>query len=182
MPNAVIVLTRDSVVEWLNRITVAPITRTIRHIKTEVKFEPADGVPTSCVAALDNIFTIQRISLSDVIAVAGRDKMVLIFEAIRYAFDVPDSIAGLPHILHTTEMSSVPIIRATRASQLRAGQYAIAMTATADAGVFALLPQLEDDIYLRLERVTPGRSGKSNPISGVLAEASTLLFGPIAPL
>ncbi|HEX4055617.1 MAG TPA: type II toxin-antitoxin system PemK/MazF family toxin [Tepidisphaeraceae bacterium] len=85
----VVVLTRDSVVGRLNAVTVAPITRTIRKSETEVILEPADGVPTICAITLDNIFTIQRAALGEVVAVLPREKLRLIFAAIRKAFDMP---------------------------------------------------------------------------------------------
>ncbi len=85
----VVVLTRDAVVGRLSNLTVAPITRTIRGIDTEVLLEPADGLPTSCAVSLDNIFTIQRAAFGKVITVLSRDKMLLVFAAIRRAFDMP---------------------------------------------------------------------------------------------
>ena len=85
----VVVITRDSVVGRMNNLTVAPITRTIRNVETEVILQPADGVPSACAVTLDNIFTIQRTALGDVIAVLSRDKLLQIFAAIRRAFDMP---------------------------------------------------------------------------------------------
>jgi mRNA interferase MazF len=72
----------------MNNLTVAPITRTIRNIETEVILQPADGVPTSCAITLDNIFTIQRIALGETITVLSREKLLLVFAAIRAAFDL----------------------------------------------------------------------------------------------
>ena len=85
----VVVLTRDAAIGRLNGVTVAPITRTIRGAKTEVLLEPIDGVPETCVDSLDNILTVPRLSLGDVIAVLGKDRMQQIFGAIRAAFEMP---------------------------------------------------------------------------------------------
>jgi mRNA interferase MazF len=85
----VVILTRDVVIGRMNALTVAPITRTIRKVETEVILEPADGVPTTCAITLDNLFTIQRTALADVITVLDRKKLLLIFAAIRRAFDMP---------------------------------------------------------------------------------------------
>ena len=85
----VVVLTRDSAVGRLNSITVAPITRTIRRIATEVILEPADGVPTVSAISLDNIFTIQRAVFGEVIMTLTRPKLLLVFTGIRRAFDMP---------------------------------------------------------------------------------------------
>jgi hypothetical protein len=38
---------------------------------------------------LDNIFTIQRSALEETIALLSREKMFLVFAAIRNAFDMP---------------------------------------------------------------------------------------------
>jgi mRNA interferase MazF len=85
----VVILTRDAVIGRMNAVTVAPITRIIRNVETEVVLEPADGVPTTSAVTLDNIFTIQRTALDDVITVLDRKKLLLVFAAIRKAFDMP---------------------------------------------------------------------------------------------
>jgi mRNA interferase MazF len=85
----VVVLTRDSVIGRMNRITVAPITRTIRGISTEVRLEPADGVPTVCAVSLDNIITIERSWVGPVITTLDPEKLAKIFAAIRAAFEMP---------------------------------------------------------------------------------------------
>ena len=83
------VLTRDSVIGRMNRITVAPITRTIRGINTEVRLDPADGVPTVCAVSLDNIITIDRPWLGQLITTLDHVKLLKIFDAIRAAFEMP---------------------------------------------------------------------------------------------
>jgi mRNA interferase MazF len=85
----VVILTRDSVIGRLNALTVAPVTRTIRHAATEVVLEPEDGVPTVCAVTLDNIFTLQRTALGLPIAVLSAKRMSEVFAAIRTAFDMP---------------------------------------------------------------------------------------------
>lgn len=41
----VLILTRDSVLEYLGEVTVAPITSTIRDIPSEVFLDITDGMP-----------------------------------------------------------------------------------------------------------------------------------------
>ncbi|HEY7667424.1 MAG TPA: type II toxin-antitoxin system PemK/MazF family toxin [Actinomycetota bacterium] len=48
-----LVLTRDEAIGVLDAILVAPVTRTVRGIPTEVPLGPDDGLPTECVAAFD---------------------------------------------------------------------------------------------------------------------------------
>lgn len=56
----VLILTRESAISYLNALTVAPITTTIRHIPSEVYLSPDDGLLTECVANLDNIQTVPK--------------------------------------------------------------------------------------------------------------------------
>ncbi|MHB1533758.1 MAG: type II toxin-antitoxin system PemK/MazF family toxin [Acidimicrobiales bacterium] len=55
---AVAVLTRDAAVAVLTAITCAPITRTIRGIRSEVEVGPAQGLPEQSVISCDNLITI----------------------------------------------------------------------------------------------------------------------------
>lgn len=57
-----LVLTRDSALAVLARVTVAPITTTVRGIPSEVVLTVEDGMKTTCAVNLDNVVTIpQRI-------------------------------------------------------------------------------------------------------------------------
>jgi mRNA interferase MazF len=56
----VLILTRDEVLEQLNEIIVAPVTRTIRGLATEVVLSSDDGMPVSCAANFDHISLAQR--------------------------------------------------------------------------------------------------------------------------
>lgn len=85
----VVVLTRDLAIGRLNSITVAPVTRTIRNIPTEVVLQPTDGVVTVCAVSLDSILTIPRAAFGERIAVLSRDRILEIFDAIRSAFEMP---------------------------------------------------------------------------------------------
>jgi len=48
-----LVLTRDEAIPVLRTLLVAPVTRTIRGIPTEVPLGPDEGLSTACVAAFD---------------------------------------------------------------------------------------------------------------------------------
>ena len=64
----VLLLTRDSAIPVLTGVTVAPITRTIRDIPTEVVLTADDGVPEQCAANFDNIQTVPKHKLGERIA------------------------------------------------------------------------------------------------------------------
>lgn len=61
----VLVVTRTEVIGVLGRIMVAPVTRTIRSIPTEVPLGPAEGLPVDCVASFDNLQPIRKSFLTD---------------------------------------------------------------------------------------------------------------------
>lgn len=59
-----VVLTRDEAIPVLRAILVAPVTRTIRGIPTEVPLGPPEGLPTACVATLDTTTVFPRSMLA----------------------------------------------------------------------------------------------------------------------
>jgi len=71
----VCILTRQEAVPVLRRVTVAPATRTIRGIPTEVALDQGDGMPEACVLSLDNIRTVPRALLTDRITMLSQARM-----------------------------------------------------------------------------------------------------------
>lgn len=60
----VLVVTRSEVVPVLDWILVAPLTRTIRGIPTEIQLDQDHGVETPCVASFDNLQPIRTTFLT----------------------------------------------------------------------------------------------------------------------
>ena len=56
----VLVVTRSDAIPVLGWIIVAPVTRTIREIPTEVRLDASHGLPDECVASFDNVQPIRR--------------------------------------------------------------------------------------------------------------------------
>ena len=56
----VVVVTRSDAVPVLTWIIVAPVTRIIRQIPTEVRLRASHGLPDECVASVDNLQPIRR--------------------------------------------------------------------------------------------------------------------------
>lgn len=56
----VLVVTRSLAVPVLSWIVVAPVTRTIRGIPTEIALGEDDGLATPCTASFDNLQPIRR--------------------------------------------------------------------------------------------------------------------------
>jgi len=81
----VVILTRDSALEYLGEATVAPVTRTIRDIPTEVLLTPADGLPTDCAINLDHLQTITKNKLGSLITKLDENKMRSVRRALMFA-------------------------------------------------------------------------------------------------
>jgi mRNA interferase MazF len=56
----VLVVTCTEAIPVLNRILVAPVSRTIREVPTEVRLDIDDGLPEPCVASFDNLQPIRK--------------------------------------------------------------------------------------------------------------------------
>jgi len=63
----VLLLTRDAVIDSVNEIIVAPATRTVRGLATEVVLTPDDGMPVACALNLDHIALAQRTRIGSTI-------------------------------------------------------------------------------------------------------------------
>jgi mRNA interferase MazF len=81
----VVILTRDSALEFLGEVTVAPITSKIRDIPTEVPLTTADGMPRECAINLDHIQTVSRGRIGPLIAKLSTEKMLLVRSALLFA-------------------------------------------------------------------------------------------------
>jgi mRNA interferase MazF len=85
----VCVLTRDPAIAVLTTVTCAPITRTIRGIRSEVELGPEQGLPEACVISCDNVITIPVDSL-DAEPVGHLDEVsrAALDQALSYALDI----------------------------------------------------------------------------------------------
>ena len=84
----VLILTRDSVLEYLSEVTVAPITTTVRNIPSEVVLSKTDGMPRDCAVNCDHLQTVSKGKIGSLIASLSPEKMVDIERAIRFALDI----------------------------------------------------------------------------------------------
>lgn len=86
-PRPYLVLTRDEAIPVLRRILVAPITRNVRGIPTEVPLGQPEGLPTECVASFDNVVTLHKSMLVRRMGVVPPDRRREPCEALRAATD-----------------------------------------------------------------------------------------------
>ncbi len=84
----VLILTRDSVIEYLGEVTIAPLTSTIRDIPSEVVLSRDDGVPRDCAINCDHLQTVARGKLGALIATLSTAKLAAVSRAIRFALDL----------------------------------------------------------------------------------------------
>lgn len=61
----VLVVTRTEAIPVLTRVLVAPVTRTVRGIPTEVPLGPEEGLAVDCVASFDNLQPIRKSVLTE---------------------------------------------------------------------------------------------------------------------
>ena len=81
----VLILTRRSALGYLGRVTVAPITSTIREIPSEVRLTQADGMPRDCAVNLDHVQTVTRARVGPLIATVSPEKMSEVRAALLFA-------------------------------------------------------------------------------------------------
>jgi mRNA interferase MazF len=84
----VLILTRDSVLEYLGEVTVAPITSTIRDIPSEVLLTRDDGMRKDCAVNCDHIQTVSKGKVGALVATLAPEKLVQVRDAIRFALDI----------------------------------------------------------------------------------------------
>ena len=83
------VLTRDAAIGVLRSVTCAPITRTIRGIRSEVELGGGEGLREPCAITCDTILTVPKGAL-DPQPVGRLDevKRAQLDRALRYALDI----------------------------------------------------------------------------------------------
>jgi mRNA interferase MazF len=83
----VLILTRNSVLEYLGEVTIAPITSTVRDIPSEVFLSKADGMPHDCAVNCDHLQTVLKGKIGSLITILSPSRMDDVGQAIRFALD-----------------------------------------------------------------------------------------------
>jgi mRNA interferase MazF len=82
-------VTRDAALPVLTGVTVAPITRTARGIRSEVKVGAEEGLDPESVITCDNLLTVNRRNLDpEPIGVLGTVKRQQLDRALRYSLAI----------------------------------------------------------------------------------------------
>jgi len=81
----VLVLTRSSALGYLGRVTVAPITSTLRGVPSEVALGPEDGMKQPCAVNLHNVVTVPKEGLGRRVAQLDARRMREVCVALGFA-------------------------------------------------------------------------------------------------
>ena len=81
----VLILTRDSVIGYLNEVTVAPITTTIRGIPSEILLSEDDGLPQASAVNFDHLQTVPKSKIGRLIATLSPTKLEEAAPAVCFA-------------------------------------------------------------------------------------------------
>lgn len=84
----VLILTRESVRPYLTRVTVAPITSTVRGLSTEVPVGQANGLDHDSVVSCDNVVTVPNSALGRCLGYLLPHQEAALAEAIMAAYDL----------------------------------------------------------------------------------------------
>jgi mRNA interferase MazF len=81
----VLILTRNSVIDYMGEVTVAPITSTIRDIPSEVLLGPHEGLAKDCAVNCDHIQTVPKAKLGGLITALPSSKLSEVRQALNFA-------------------------------------------------------------------------------------------------
>jgi mRNA interferase MazF len=79
------VLTRQAAIPVLSSVLVAPATRTVRGIPTEVMLIREDGMPEDCALSFDNLTTVPKALLTTRITTVPEARLSELCHALRVA-------------------------------------------------------------------------------------------------
>jgi mRNA interferase MazF len=96
-----VVLTRNSAIEYLSTVTVAPVTTTVRGVPSEVVLNEDDGMKSPCAVNLHNAVTVSQARVGKRVAQLSSARMIELCAALRFAF-------GCDHQLVWETQASTP--------------------------------------------------------------------------
>ena len=85
-----LILTRGSAIGYLNAVTVAPITRTIRGAPTEIRVGPEEGLKQDSAVNLDALQTVPKKFIGRYLGSLGRHRRGDLRSALLFALDLDE--------------------------------------------------------------------------------------------
>jgi mRNA interferase MazF len=84
----VLILTRNSILEYLGEVTVAPVTSTVRDIPSEVFLSKNEGMQRDCAINFDHIQTVSKRKIGSLITRLSSVKIKQVHKAISFALEL----------------------------------------------------------------------------------------------
>ncbi|MEK6538770.1 MAG: type II toxin-antitoxin system PemK/MazF family toxin [Nitrospirota bacterium] len=84
----VVILTRNTILEYLGEVTVAQVTLTIRDIPSEVLLSKEDGMPNDCAINCDHLQTVSKTHIGALITTLSKEKLFTICNAIFFSLNL----------------------------------------------------------------------------------------------
>jgi mRNA interferase MazF len=84
----VVILTRNSILEYLGEVTIAPVASTIRDIPSEVLLSRLDGMHNDCAINCDHIQTVSKSNVGSMITSLSKEKLIEVRDAINFALNL----------------------------------------------------------------------------------------------
>ena len=88
----VLILTRSAIIPYLNTVTIAPITSTVRDIPSEVFLTTEDGMGRECAVNFDNIQTVDKSKIGELITQLSFERLEEVREAIYFALGLDNEV------------------------------------------------------------------------------------------
>jgi mRNA interferase MazF len=92
----VLLLSRDSAYEVLNKLVVAEVTTRVRGIPQEVAMGPREGLASRCVANLDNMRTVHKSYFAERAGALGAARVPDVKRALGHVLGWPELTIGDP--------------------------------------------------------------------------------------
>ena len=83
----VLILTRRSALGYLARVTVAPITSTVRGVPSEVALRIEDGMKHRCAVNLHNVVTVAKNGFGRRVTQLGAERMRQVCAALAFSLE-----------------------------------------------------------------------------------------------
>lgn len=83
-----LILTRDAARGAMTKVTVAPITTTIKGLSSEVRVGPENGLDQDCVVSLDNVLTVPVNTLGRTLGYLRAEQEAQLARAVVLAYDL----------------------------------------------------------------------------------------------
>jgi mRNA interferase MazF len=91
-----LVLTREAARAAMTKVTVAPITTTIKGLSSEVMVGPDNGLDYGCVIALDNVLSVPVNLLGRTVGYLNAEQEAQLARAVVLAYDLEIPLLNNP--------------------------------------------------------------------------------------